>query len=153
MDEKLSAITRLEEVLDSKDDEIWNLKKRIEELESLEEYATWGWARHIEIQDDKLPTPRLQIEHRMIDSDGYNQEWIYSLVYKHFLGYTVKVPLGHTHVGGALRPGASIESILPFRDGVHFKHDMKNLGLPGYVIYQGEATQYFPDPPPNTKGD
>lgn len=124
-----------------KDTEIQQLHGQIKELE---EHATWEWARHREIEHDELPVPRLQMSHRIIDKEEYNQEWIYSLVYKHLLGHSVEVPLGCTKVSGSFRRNADIDNILPFRDRAHFKHDMRELGLPGYVIYQGNAVKYTP---------
>ncbi len=51
------------------------------------------------------------------------------------------VPLGHTKVGGDGRPqirgDGSIR--LPFRDGAHIYHDMKQLGLPGFAILEDKV--------------
>ncbi len=91
-----------------------------------------------------LPVPRLEL--RWIgepeDTEG---EWEYNLVANHFAGGLVFYPLGNTEVMGgtsAYLPNGRIQ--LPFRDGAHIKHDMKELKLPGFVI-RGSKTETLGD--------
>ena len=90
--------------------------------------------RELETDLDPLPVPRLELRCEPVD-DG--TEWVYSLVYKHFLGHIVFVTVGITRVSGAriVEPVDGRTKLqLPMRDGVHIYHDMKELRLPGFAI-------------------
>jgi len=87
----------------------------------------------LETDLNPLPVPRLELRCEPVD-DG--TEWVYSLVYKHFLGHIVFVTFGITRVSGApaVEPIDGGKLQLPMRDGVHIYHDMKELRLPGFAI-------------------
>jgi hypothetical protein len=133
----MTALERLESLLDERDRRIAELEERVRALTD-ESERTWEWARHQLLEDDSaLPVPRLEIRCRNL-GDWYNWEWRYGIVYRHLTGTVVFVPLGHTKVRGDGRPpirgDGSIR--LPFRDGAHVYHDMKQLGLPGFAILE-----------------
>jgi len=96
-------------------------------------------AHHRELETDlnPLPVPRLELRCERVD-DGY--EWVYSLVYKHFLDHIVFVTFSITRVSGAIEPTGGGKLRLPMRDGAHIHHDMKELRLPGFAIY-GETIE------------
>jgi hypothetical protein len=133
----MTAMERLERLLDEKDRQIAELEERMQALTD-ESERTWDWARHQLLEGDSaLPVPRLEMRCRNL-GDWWNWEWLYGIVYRHLTGTVVFVPLGHTKVGGDGRPpirgDGSIR--LPFRDGEHIYHDMKQLGLPGFAILE-----------------
>lgn len=136
----MTAIERLEELLDERDSQIQELTERIELLEEQRRGDLWRWAKHEEVKDDELPTPRLEIRCDVLEA--YHQSWTYSMVYKHLLGHSVRVPLGHTEMNGSFTRGNNdLTWHMPFRDGVHIKNDMKQLGLPAYVVMDGKTQQ------------
>lgn len=133
----MTVIERLEQDLNNADAEREKLQ---EELDGLKEHATWGWSRHTEIAagNDKLPVPRLQMTAINVSGDWYVTDFISSMVYKHFLGHHVIVPIGHTRrTGGS---GGSFDGRLPFRDGAHIKHDARMFNWPAFLISDGNAT-------------
>lgn len=110
------------------------------------------WYRHTVVEDggDGLAVPRLEL--RWDDPTADERVCIYSLVYRHLLGDLVRVPLGRTKQTG--RPGCptNIENWIPFRDGAHFRHDVIELRLPGFVVvgsvvheWRGGAAAVSPD--------
>jgi predicted RNase H-like nuclease (RuvC/YqgF family) len=152
MSETKTAIERLEEQLNDKDMYISNLEREIEELKQLNDEKAWFWTKHTKSKETEgLPIPRLEIRWRQEDIDGYNWVAAYNLVYRHFTGDVVVVPVGATKVGGGRSPtfdytaGAEGEVVsTPFRDGVHIAHDMRELKLPGFAIYDGKVTELKP---------
>lgn len=155
------ALARLERQLEAKDAKIAALRA---ELEGWEGDEAWRWTRHRVVEKDpspSLPIPRLEIRYEAIDEAGYNTRALYCLVYRHYTHKTgglacdkstdciVFVPIGETRMGGP----ASLEpreregrwagrSYGPYRDGAHIRHDMKQMGLPGFIIgASGDAYQ------------
>jgi len=141
----MKAIERLEQLLDEKDGELEELQKKLDDIEDRDK---WSWCKHSIIEDegDGLPVPRLEIRHESLSEDGYLSEWRYSLIYKHFLGHLVCVPLGHTG-----RQGSSIvidrngNLMLPFRDGAHIASDSQTMGIPAVGIAAGKAVSIIKD--------
>jgi hypothetical protein len=136
----MTAIERLEALLDEKDEEISKLSEKVEELETDLRGVRDGWARHTELpQEQTLPVPRLELSYSPEDpSDGWGSYVVlYRMVYRHFLGHCVSVPLGQTRISGRsyrdppLRDG---KLDFPHRDGAHIKADMVSLGFPGFAI-------------------
>lgn len=97
-----------------------------------------SWTDHLELSAVQvLPVPRLE----MIFQEASNCEHVvfYRMVYRHFLGHCVGVPLGETKVSGSagvLRFSGLSIPILPVRDGAHIKNDMIELGFRGFVCFQ-----------------
>lgn len=153
MTEKKNAVERLEELLHTKDREIERLEEQVHELKNAadfeERYRVWFWTKHSKSEEKEgLPVPRLEIRWRKEDGDGYNWVAAYNLVYRHYLGDVMAVPLGATKVGGQRSPtfdyvtmteSSKVET--PFRDGVHIMHDMRELRLPGFAVYDGKVTE------------
>jgi hypothetical protein len=136
-----SEIEALRAALQEKEEQLQQLQA---ELDFAEEMFGKLRARAQREDTSGLPVPRLEL--RWIgepeDSDG---EWEYNLVANHFTGVPVFYPLGNTEVTGgasAYLPTGRIR--LPFRDGAHIKHDMKELKLPGFVI-RGSKTEALGD--------
>ncbi len=138
----MNAIERLEKLLDEKDNEIETLSDKIQELEDHSEYD-WAWARHFKIETDEigLPIPRLELRCEKLDDGWYNFEWLYGIVYRHFLGHGMFIPLGLTKVGGLGKPPIYEDGTImtPFREGAHFRHDAKHFGMPIYAIIEGKT--------------
>lgn len=143
----MTAIERLERLLD---EEQAKREAAEEELKDIRAIQNWLWCRpqEFDAETDTLPVPRLEIVCEEVSD--YRSEWLYSLVYKHLLGFHVRVPLGHTgqeygNPGGACRPGCNFPD-LPWRDGVHIRHDAATLGLPAFAIWNGNVKQLDPLP-------
>jgi len=90
--------------------------------------------------DGVLPVPRLELVWECQDNDWHEFVVRYRLVYKHFLGETISVPLSYTRVGqhadntpwrSRYKPG-KLE--LPMRDGCHIMHDAAQFGIPAYAV-------------------
>lgn len=88
--------------------------------------------------DDLLPAPRLELIATNAGDDWRETDWLYSMVYPHFLGHRVRVPLGYTRQRSG-RGGKRTLYDTPFRDGAHFQHDARTFGWPAYVIVDGEV--------------
>lgn len=135
--------------------EVRRAEERAEGLERQLDTNTLGWSRHREWTEEDLPVPRLEMHWERTSEDGYERVALYVLVYRHFLdgcGDKPKieaVPMGLTRVSGGHNRtpwfwNGAIET--PFRDGAHFKHDAKHLGLPAFVTTEdGDVTQVNPD--------
>lgn len=97
--------------------------------------APKGWKRHRKLTNAEnldLPVPRLEIRYSSA-ADGLAAK--YSLVYEHFLGHLMQIPIGLTMCGGGhLKSKGEDYLELPFREGAHIASDMLQLGLPGYII-------------------
>lgn len=130
MDDKQTAIERLEQLLNEKDEEL----ARFNEAEEYEkDEAAWSWTQHRERKgDDGLPLPRLEIRCEPLDDKRYNWTWYYSLIYRHFLGEIIEVPMGQTRCNGRF-PKDPFQD-MPFRESAHIYHDMNELGLPAYSV-------------------
>lgn len=102
-------------------------------VEAMKEFLERAHHRELETDLNPLPVPRLELRCNPVDDAT---EWIYSLVYKHFLGHIVFVTFGITRVSAAqaVEPVDGGKLRLPMRDGAHIYHDMKELRLPGFAI-------------------
>lgn len=123
---------RLNEVIEERECEIENLSKKIDELKGDLDSRHKAWMHH-SVQNPfeftkKLPLPRLEMRQR---KEGYYTIFSYGIVYKHFSEMKEEltfIPLGETKCSGAYTRE------LPFRDGVHMRHDSKIFNLPGFLI-------------------
>lgn len=136
----MTEIERLMELLEEKDQKIAELEGDVREAtEKEEERQRWAetfWTRHVKLEDDGgLPVPRLEIrwERDDVARSGYQWRANYNLVYRHFLGDIIAVPLGRTMVG-CEHPVRNGKIDTPFRDGAHIRHDAAQLGLPAYSV-------------------
>lgn len=139
--ENKTAIERLEALLNEKDVELEELR----EAERRREYGEeWAWMRQTESDEaEGLPVPRLEIRWRRSD---WWWSATYALVYRHLLGQVVIQPLGITRLHGG-PPGQPIYNgkvDTPYRDGVHIRHEMRTLKLPGYAVCEGLVTELEP---------
>lgn len=136
----MSTEDRLQELLDLKDRELDGLR---EALAKYEEPREWRWMMHTDRQEDThdLPVPRLEMTCEPVYEGLWSvQTWTYCLVYRHFLGHLVWVPLGETkRTGGSMDVPPMLDD-LPFRDGAHIRHDSVTLNLPAFVVI-GDRTQ------------
>lgn len=146
--EKLTAVQRLEELLNERDERIAELEAKLDEEEEERDDRAWMWTKHSKSEEkESLPVPRLEIrwtpEGRF---PGYNWLASYNLVYQHLLGHVMVVPLGSTKQGGgdARGPVRDGKVETPFRDGVHIMHDAWALRLPAYAICGGVVTKVEP---------
>lgn len=143
----MTAVERLEALLDEKDQELAELQ---EQIQKQEDWMTWAWARHTQIDDDPLPTPRLEMEAVNDDGSWYVTTFRTSIVFKHFLGHSVRIPIDFTKRTGG-RNQAPSPSDWPWRQGAHFAHESQFFGWPAYVriedrlwLYKGRAEDRTP---------
>lgn len=147
------TMERLHELLNQKDQEIESLTHLVEGLEAQAEANNyeekWRWRHirkiapgeyddHVEDRNHDLPVPRLELRWRE-DGEGWGEIVDYGLVYRHFLGTVLFVPLGSTSIGtyvGDRDPESADQLEMPFRDGAHAQHDAPQLGLPLYLVHE-----------------
>lgn len=150
---------RLCELLDQKDAEVDELADKLRRAENIIEGDGLAWARHIELPAEQtLPVPRLEMVYEPSARVGWAEYKVrYRMVYRHLLGHCVAVPMGETKISGghsARAPidrepgrdwadGARIRIDLPFRDGVHMRHDARHLNLPAFAIV-GDVVETIP---------
>jgi hypothetical protein len=140
-EDKMTAIDRLEVLLDEKDARIGELEKNVERLEAALAHSESGWCLHSEIKEEQvLPVPRLELVYEPRGKQA-GREWTryvvtYRMVYRHLLGHCVAVPLGETTFSGGVSstPMQDGRLRLPLRDGAHICHDMAALGMPGFAV-------------------
>lgn len=137
--EKLTAIDRLEQLLNEREREVRELKEKLNEIEEQGDDKDWRWARHTrhDAKDETLPVPRLELRCTPLDEDWYRWHWVYALVYRHVMGTAVYVPLGGTIVTGGNREEGPVRDgklDLPWRDGVHIRHESEQFNLPAFAI-------------------
>lgn len=147
----MTAIERLERLLNKKDKEIERLQADLARAQE-EAEADHTWTRHRVYEKPEsapgadLPLPRLEMRWQEIEHprDGYTLEAAYCLVYRHLLGHTEFVPLGLTRSSGSLArrllDNGSVD--LPFRDGAHFANEMRQLRLRGFGIVGDHVHEY-----------
>lgn len=142
-----AALERFEAMIAERDAKIEDLEAKIE-AQTLAE--NWAWCIHKDHKVDlspTLPVPRLEIriEPKISGDFDDTETWragvflTYALVYRHLLGHLVIVPLGKTDRSGGSgrKPNVTVETLwheLPFRDGAHIRNEMKQLGLPGFLV-------------------
>ena len=130
-------------MLDDKDVEIKELRDKLDKLEDAES-REWKWCIHSEVDNGNgsLPIPRLECRAKSMSGEWGNYTWEYSLIYQHFLGHFVKIPLGLTTCqSGKGNPpvrGATIDG--PFRESAHIKSDSEELKLPAFFIVETDPT-------------
>lgn len=134
----MTALERLEELLDQKDARIEELEEELQDLQNVAE-TDWEWTRPRTLKDnpENLPVPRLEMRWHKESDDGCKTRWDYWLIYRHTIGHLVGVPLGRTRVSGTVSirpiwPNGTFD--LPFRDGVHICEDTGHLGIPAFGI-------------------
>lgn len=130
-EDKLTAVERLEELLNERDERIAELEAEAEAKKLVED---WAWVRHTQPAETDLPVPRLEM--RWTQRDQWNWVARYGLVYRHFLGHLVHVPFGETtrNGSGARSPITEGKVDTPFRDGAHIACDAARLKLPAFAI-------------------
>lgn len=156
MSEKMTAIKRLEEALNQKDEEIEALHEENRALEQKVSGAEGGWALPVKLPSEQtLPVPRLEMVYEQIDPGSWWEvRTLYRLVYRHLLGHCVAVPLGETTIRGGSGEGPPIRNgkiDLPFRDGAHIRCEARTLRLPAFavcgdVVQPIEPRETDPDP-------
>lgn len=136
----MTALERLQELLDEKDVQIAKLSDKLDDIKEREESERHAWTRHEELDadDQPLPVPRLEIRAVKLNDRGTEWAWLYGFVYRHLLGHVVRVPLGRTTVSGGSGwpPVRGDEADLPFRDGAHIGHDSVHLGLQAFAVVE-----------------
>lgn len=138
---------RLNEIIDQKDDQIYELENKIERLENEADLSRVSWQRHIAFENTgmsaKLPFPRLEMRLERTSKDNwYSIQWLYGIVYKHITAVNGPilyfVPLSLTTSSGGSgsfdhwRQNEKLQ--LPYRDGVHIKLDSKVFNLPAFIV-------------------
>ncbi len=139
----MTALERLEQLLDRKDADLAAACERAEKLERELEGFRDGWRRGVQLEDDGvLPVPRLELAY-IQDDEWRSYRVIYRMVHRHLLGPLLATPLGRTTVNG----GGNYEPpYLPFRDGMHAWHDSGHLQMPLYRLMPGKPPeQILPD--------
>ena len=141
LEDKLEKLVDMQ--LDEENSKTEALQAKIEELENQLDYHNWSWMRHIKIEDEGIDVPRLEMRYVSREKGNwYHYDVLYSMVYRHFLGHFVMVPLGTTkigHGGGLLLSGGKLH--LPFREGAHFRSDSDQLRLPMFTIVEPDGVE------------
>lgn len=152
--EKLTAIERLEALLDEKDAIIAKFEAEDYERSEEADADAWKWTKHSTSDEkDGLPVPRLEIRWRPLGSDEWNWFAAYDLIYRHLLGHVVRIPIGGTRRGGGKSPPLHEGKVeTPFRDGAHIRCEMRTLNLPGYAICGDIINKLEPAKASLTKG-
>jgi hypothetical protein len=139
----MNTIERLEELLAKKDQELEEkdaeLQKASEENDRLERELKGsldGWRHSVELPDDDLPVPRLEVVY-VLDDGWSDFRVIYRLVMKHLLGNLVAIPLSYTKISGGPNKEPEADH-LPFRDGAHMAHDAALFGIPAFKLLPGK---------------
>lgn len=134
----MTAIERLEVALNAKDDEIRELREKLDEMQRLLSAVRDGW-RCIDAEPSAdAPVPRLELLY--IPRPHWDDYQVhYRLVTRHLQGHLVALPIGcTTFQGGA--PDVEPEH-LPIFDGSHIAHDSEYLSLPAYKILPGRPPE------------
>jgi hypothetical protein len=147
----MTAEERLQELLDCKDVEIDELQEKLCKAEERAE-SNHKWTVHVEAETDdrpELPVPRLEMRWEDLgewgDGSGYHTHVRYDLVYRHYLGHIVRVPIGSTRTSDKIDAVCRSGSIgLPYRDGAHILHDMGHLQLPAFGIVRDRVDRLTP---------
>lgn len=155
-----TAIERLEELLNEKDDELEQLRDKLEYTEAALRGVRDGWTVHQDIDGPQtLPVPRLELVYEQSDR-GWGEYTIkYRLVFRHFCGPFIGIPISHTKISGG--PGAEPPPIsngkirLPRRDGMHIRHDARHFNLPAFAVLGDRVERIEPlhGPAPYETGD
>lgn len=128
-------LERLNKTISEKEESIDELENQIQEIKS-EADLSWDWARHTKPEEDsRMPVPRLELRAEVLNEFSYAET--YQLIYRHFLGHLVAIPLGQTKVSGGHFSVPNLDR-LPGRDGAHIKSDKVNLNLPAFHIVGDE---------------
>jgi hypothetical protein len=136
-------------VEDRLNEQIYQLEGRVAELteenENLRYSDDWRWRMAKPLTEEEnlgLPLPRLEVRYDIKDS--YSAIVTHQLVLKHFLGTIECYPIESTKMNGRME-GTEKDLRLPFRMGVHFQHDMRQTGLPGFVVCGTASRQVDPN--------
>ena len=135
------TVTNLTEILTklaAKSERLEAENERLQaELTAHENVASWSWARHRIVRADdypaELPIPRLQLEIIELDERGYNWAWRYELIYRHYSGELIAVPLGLTRTSGPREESDEIGE--PWRESFHIRSDAAQLGLRAFKVH------------------
>lgn len=133
---------RLQELLDLRDarierleEELGDVRDKLECAEAnLEHMSRHGWMlKRLLPAEQTLPVPRLELT--VVRSSEEELNWYYRIVYRHFDGDVVSLPISQTRSRGHTREPIHDGLIdLPLRDGVHIHHDMAHLSLPAFIV-------------------
>lgn len=136
----MSAIDRLEELLREAEEKAENLE---EKLHSINSWAEYKWTIHSQIENDALPVPRIEMQWDDVSGNWYERTCTTSIIYPHFLGYSVKVPIDRTKVSGGKLNCAPDPTDFPFRQGAHFCHEAKVFGWPAFIRIGSTVWRYI----------
>lgn len=140
-----SIESRLQELLDIRDEEIRKLERETERLQRELDGSLDGWNTHEILTDPQtLPVPRLELVWTPLGEQEshkwYNRAYQYRLVRATSAGI-VAVPLGSGILHGGAGPSPPVYSgkfELPPRLGHDFIQDMDKLNLPGFILCEGQ---------------
>jgi len=132
----MSALEKLSDIIDLKDEKISELEEEIEKLK-------W-WANKnnyfrpsVICLDEALPAPRLEI--KLIIHSDFEHEWQYALIYHHLSGKIMSIPMGQTFSRGGHKHDKyeTVEQVMsasPFRLCGDIRHDSEQFNFPAYAI-------------------
>ena len=140
--EKIDIVEKLNDEVEEKKEKIERLEN---ELSHINDFHVNRWQHHkgvrLEKTDarNKLPLPRLEMIYSIKD---YQIVWLYGLAFKPFwfLHGTgpdyIFLPFSRTISSGEdITNLEKQHTLLPFRDGLHIKHDSMILDLPMFFIH------------------
>lgn len=140
-----------EKLLEALESDLREAEEARDGFERQLETGTLGWSHPREwtvaVGGVDLPVPRIEMRWSTTSTDGYETVALYVLVHRHFLDDIVATPLGQTR-----RNSGRVDSFLmggdldlPFRDGAHFAHDARHLGLRAFITTdRGDVTELDP---------
>jgi hypothetical protein len=138
---------RLNEIIIEKESRIEELVDKIEKMEANYNMEKVNWQRHLAFENDEfynqLPYPRLEMRLERVSEDNwYAIEWVYGLVYKHFVDANndtlMFIPFSKTTSSGGNMTFENWykngELDLPYRDGVHIYVESLLFKLPAFIV-------------------
>ncbi|MFW9871978.1 MAG: hypothetical protein ACFFG0_02675 [Candidatus Thorarchaeota archaeon] len=146
MKNKIDIVERLNRDLNIKERDIEKKEYEIEklkfEVDNFQNMLNNVWMLNkVNEKSFDLPTPRLEMRFKTI---GYTGEWIYGIVFMPYWEIKDKELFLPISMSSTTNPKAINfdiqESFLPFRDGLHIKHDSVVFKLPAFFINEDEHT-------------
>lgn len=139
------AIEILSEKIEQLEQENVSLKDQLEKQERCQGWQIWRSIDEKKMSKefpnyDKLPLPRIEMQIKRYGNSNQT-EWIYGLVRREICAsseYEITFLPFHqttsTKFFSELKLGGD-RSVLPYRDSLHIRLDMRSLGLPGFVLF------------------
>ena len=136
----------LNDFIESKNQEVYDLKNKIEQLEYRIDLQNHAWKIPFDFKetdiDKDLPFPRFEMrlmKQSPNQEDWYSVTYIYGLVYRHYSecdksNNLIFIPFSKTDCRGGNGDFNYWTSDLPRRDGIHIKMESILFNIPAFLI-------------------